>query len=232
MKKMDIGELADGYFTGKYSFIDDSTDCQYSDFEMSYLVESVFLRCIPKPVVLLEGENDSAFIIDGIKKVVSCNAFINGGLMLDGLKILTSYNGKKFDDLSDDEKTYFKGFEIFVEIVSKSNEKDIIERIIDLYREKRTDSMNNRKLRALVENEPDMIKMSEAEKSRILGEMGHVSKEEHEGALRKMEDAIRSLEDTVKKKDEEVNVLKAELEGFKDMRKLLETGVLTFTRKT
>jgi hypothetical protein len=60
--------------------------------------------------------------------------------------------------------------------------------------------------------------------------MGHVSKEEHEGVLRKMEYALKALEDSMKK-DEEVKALKGELEDFKDMRKLLETGVLTFARQ-
>jgi hypothetical protein len=130
---MEIGELVDGYFIGKLGLLEISKVDKYSESEMSYIVESVFMRCIPKPIVLLESENDITYIIDGIKKIVACNAFINGELMLDGLKILSRFNGKKFDDLSDDEKTYFKGFEIYVEKINKYNEKDIIERIKTRY---------------------------------------------------------------------------------------------------
>jgi hypothetical protein len=133
LEKMSIEVLAMEFNTGKYCVPDYLQDAEYSDLEMSYMIETAFLGCALKKIVLMnEGENKK-LILGGLKKVASFNAFINHGLALIGLTQLRDLNGKKFEQLNIREQAHFKNCEMRVEIITSQMPEETKEKVMSLH---------------------------------------------------------------------------------------------------
>jgi hypothetical protein len=80
----------------------------WDNAKASRLVESVLLD-VPLPTIYLVEEKDSKeSVIDGQQRLTSFFNFLDGELVLTGLRILTELNGKRFIDLDADDKRRFK----------------------------------------------------------------------------------------------------------------------------
>jgi len=97
----------------------------------SRLIESILLD-VPIPVVYLAEENDGAYsVIDGQQRLTSFLSYLDGKFpngdefKLSGLKVLTEFNRKKYDQLDKDSQTKIKTTTIHSIIIKKESNDDI-----------------------------------------------------------------------------------------------------------
>ena len=97
----------------------------------SRLIESILLD-VPIPVVYLAEENDGAYsVIDGQQRLTSFLSYLDGKFpngdefKLSGLKVLTEFNRKKYDQLDKDSQTKIKTTTIHSIIIKKESNPDI-----------------------------------------------------------------------------------------------------------
>jgi hypothetical protein len=84
---------------------DGSIECGYSipqwkDIERSRFIESIILRLPLPPLILIEiYMKDKFIIVDGNERARCISAFLKGDFYLEGLSILSKYNGLTFSEL-------------------------------------------------------------------------------------------------------------------------------------
>lgn len=75
-----------------------STAFRWNNLEQSKFIESIILG-LPIPPLLMADSKGQLFVIDGMQRVLTINAFLNNHLQLSGLTVLDSLNGLYFKDL-------------------------------------------------------------------------------------------------------------------------------------
>ncbi len=91
----------------------------------SRLIESVLLN-VPLPVVYLAQESDSrSSVIDGQQRLTSFFHFIDGEFALQGLKVATELNGKRFQDLDRGQQRIIRNYPIRSITILKESDPEL-----------------------------------------------------------------------------------------------------------
>jgi len=97
----------------------------WDNAKSSRLIESVLLD-VPLPTIYLVEESDGKeSVIDGQQRLTSFFKFLDGELILSGLKILTELNRKRFVDLDVESKRKFKKAALRTITIQNDSDKNL-----------------------------------------------------------------------------------------------------------
>ncbi|EAH8789003.1 DUF262 domain-containing protein [Campylobacter jejuni] len=124
---------------------------RWNNKQKSELIESILMG-IPIPVIYAYQTGDGKLeIADGKQRLGCLNEFLEGKLILKGLKILTDCNGKKFEQLQAQEKTRIEDYQIDMYIISPQTPEKIKYDIFDRVNRGGT-KINNQEMRNALYN--------------------------------------------------------------------------------
>ncbi len=104
----------------------------WSEKKQRYFIESLFLN-LPIPSIFLGRTRQRNYyeIIDGVQRLSSIRNFVDGNLKLEGLKKITSLNGRTFKQLSENTQDDFLERTLRTIVLSKKLEEASIEELFE-----------------------------------------------------------------------------------------------------
>jgi len=88
--------------------------------QKSQFIESVLLN-IPLPPLYINQNVDGKYIIvDGLQRTTTLSEYTKNGFKLSGLRVLTTFNGKKFEDLEETFQTKIEDKKFLVYVIKPS----------------------------------------------------------------------------------------------------------------
>jgi uncharacterized protein with ParB-like and HNH nuclease domain len=101
--------------------------------DQSQFIESVIMG-LPIPMMFLAEDDEGTFeIVDGAQRIQTLDTFINGDLVLEGLKKLDKLNGFRFQDLPETQQNKFASRALRIVILDQEttdeNRRDLFDRI-------------------------------------------------------------------------------------------------------
>lgn len=91
---------------GKYKYNSESIDT-WTVKEKSRFIESCWIGLpVVNDFVFLQLTNGGKIILHGSKRIKAIQEYINNSFKLEGLKIMTEFNGKSFEELTKDLAIY------------------------------------------------------------------------------------------------------------------------------
>ncbi|MFK5977176.1 MAG: DUF262 domain-containing protein [Sulfurovum sp.] len=76
----------------------------WDEYKMSQFIESILLK-IPMPVFYFDVSNPNIWLsINGLQKLVAIKNFMEKGLVLNNMEVLTHLNGRNYTDLENNYK--------------------------------------------------------------------------------------------------------------------------------
>ena len=99
----------------------------WNQTQKSQLIESLLLGLpLPSFYFSVDDKTDKWLIVDGLQRLCTLNDFIvNKTLSLTGLEFLDHFEGKKYDDLSREDKRKISGAKISLYLIEKQTPADV-----------------------------------------------------------------------------------------------------------